>query len=272
MPELPEVETIRRDLHRRLVGRTIGSVHVRRASVIEGPANRLSRALVGARVEDVGRHGKVLLIHLATGATLLVHLRMTGQLLVDPQTEPPFVRVKFRLSDGGALFYADCRALGRLELCPTRLLWRSRALANQGPDALSTEGARSLVAAARRRLTPIKNLLLDQSVMAGIGNIYASEILHAAHIAPSRPSNSLSAEELTRVRKSVRRVLNAAIGARGTTFSDFRDGIGRPGGYGPSLRVYQREGQPCRRRGCRGVIARQVQQQRSTYWCPTCQR
>jgi formamidopyrimidine-DNA glycosylase len=161
--------------------------------------------------------------------------------------------------------------LGRLELVRTGKLASATALANFGPDALTSEGLDALVAAARRRRTPIKCLLLDQSAIAGIGNIYASEIVHVARIAPDRPANALSPGELRRLRRAVRRVLDAAIEARGTTLRDFRTGTGGPGRFASRLRVYGREGKRCTRRGCRGTIARLVQQQRSTYYCPECQ-
>jgi formamidopyrimidine-DNA glycosylase len=273
MPELPEVETIRRDLARCLIGRTIESVRVLRPSVLHCSARRFRSALAGAAVRDVRRHGKVLILDLDSGLSLLVHLRMTGQLLLcGDAPDPRFVRLVFRLHDGGRLVYADCRALGKLELVRTDQLASAKALARFGPDALTAEGLTALLAAARRRRTPIKCLLLDQSVLAGIGNIYASEILHLARLAPERPANALSSRELRTLRRATQRVLSAAIESRGTTFSDFRTGTGEPGRYASRLRVYGREGERCKRRGCGGTIVRLVQQQRSTFWCPACQR
>ncbi|MBM3472549.1 MAG: bifunctional DNA-formamidopyrimidine glycosylase/DNA-(apurinic or apyrimidinic site) lyase [Armatimonadetes bacterium] len=273
MPELPEVETIRRDLTRCLVGHSIESVRVLRASVLECSARRLKASLTGATVRDIRRHGKVLILDLDSGLSLLVHLRMTGQLLLcGDAPNPRFVRVVFQLRDGGRLIYADCRALGKLELVRADRLASAKALARFGPDALTVEGSSALLAAARRRGTPIKCLLLDQSVIAGIGNIYASEILHLARIAPDRPANTLAPAELRALQRATQPILLAAIEARGTTFSDFRTGTDEPGGYASKLRVYGREGERCRRRGCGGTIARLVQQQRSTFWCPGCQR
>jgi formamidopyrimidine-DNA glycosylase len=272
MPELPEVETIRRDLRLHLVGRTIDSVRVLRPSVLECSARRLRRALTGATVRDLRRHGKVLSLDLDSGVSLLVHLRMTGQLLLcNVKADPRFVRLIFTLDDGRRLVYADCRALGRLELCGSDELACSRALARFGPDALEEAGLEALLRAAQRRRTPIKCLLLDQSVLAGIGNIYASEIPHVARIAPDRPASTLTRREHTRLRRAVRRVLADAIEARGTTFSDFRTGTGEPGLYAAQLRVYGREGERCLRRGCGGTVVRIVQQQRSTFYCPCCQ-
>jgi len=272
MPELPEVETIRRDLRPRLLGRRIESVRVLRASVLECSARKLRAALTGATVRDLRRRGKVLIVDLDSGVSLLVHLRMTGQLLLGGDgPDPRFVRLVFHLAGGGRVLYADCRALGRLELCGSGDLACSRSLARFGPDALDAAGVDALMQAARRRRTPIKCLLLDQTVLAGIGNIYASEILHLARIAPDRPADSLTRAELSRLQRATRDVLAAAIEARGTTFSDFRTGTGEPGRYAARLRVYGREGERCKRRGCRGTIVRSVQQQRSTFWCPMCQ-
>lgn len=275
MPELPEVETIRRDLCACLSGKCLERVRILRPSVVVGAPRRLRDSLRGRQFLRCRRHGKVLILDFAGGRSLLVHLRMTGQLRtrngVDEGEDCPYTRVRFRMSDGSALVYADCRALGKLELQRTDEVAGSRALANMGPDALEREGLDRLVAAVARRRTPIKCLLLDQSVTAGMGNIYASEILHSARIDPTRPANDLSVEETGRLRCAVRRVLNAAIADRGTTFSDYRTGLGKRGRYQDRLRVYGREGERCRRRGCSGIIVRCVQQQRSTFYCPDCQ-
>ncbi|MBM3498589.1 MAG: bifunctional DNA-formamidopyrimidine glycosylase/DNA-(apurinic or apyrimidinic site) lyase, partial [Armatimonadetes bacterium] len=260
------------DLRPRLFGRRIESVHVLRGSVLECSARKLRAALAGATVRELRRLGKVLILDLDSGVSLLVHLRMTGQLLLGGDgPDPRFVRLVFHLAGGGRVFYADCRALGRLELCGTGQIACSRSLARFGPDALEAAGLDALLRAAQRRRTPMKCLLLDQTVLAGIGNIYASEILHVARIAPERPANTLSDAALARLGRAIRQVLAAAIEARGTTFSDFRTGTGEPGRYAARLRVYGREGERCRRRGCRGTILRIVQQQRSTFWCPMCQ-
>ena len=273
MPELPEVETIRRDLEPRTVGRTIERVQVLLSSVLLDSARKLRRALEGETVAAVRRWGKVLIVDFAGGQSLLIHPRMTGQvILCDEGCESDYPRVLFHLSDGHTLAYSDCRALGKLELCPTDALGSSRSLRNFGPDALACEGLDALVEAASRRRIPIKVLLLDQSVLAGIGNIYASEVLHVARVDPAVPACDLTRRQLGRVRRGVREVLEAAIEARGTTFSDYRTGLGTPGEYAGSLRVYGREGERCVRRRCAGTIVRTAQAQRSTFHCPRCQR
>ncbi len=275
MPELPEVETIRRDLCACLSGRCLERVRILRSSVVVGAPRRLRAGLRGREFLRCRRHGKVLILDFDDGQSLLVHLRMTGQLRIpdgaDREDDCPYARVLFEMSDGSVLVYADCRALGKLELRRTDEVARSSALVNMGPDALEREGLDRLVEATSRRRTPIKCLLLNQSVIAGIGNIYASEILHAARIDPTRRADGLSTDETRRLRRAVQGVLTAAIADGGTTFSDYRTGLGRRGSYQDRLRVYGREGGRCRRRGCGGTIVRCVQQQRSTFYCPECQ-
>ncbi len=275
MPELPEVETIRRGLAACLPGECIASVKVPRPSVLVGSARRFTAALKGLAFRAFRRHGKLLIIDLTDGLSLLVHLRMTGQLLLanGPQL-PRFTRVVFELAGGRRLVYADCRALGNLELRPTADVPQNATLARMGPDALEPGAPAHLVAELDRRRAPIKCVLLDQSVIAGIGNIYASEILHAARIAPERPANTLSRDERRRLRSAVRQILRAAVNSGGTTLVDgmYCDPVGMPGGFRKHLRVYGRAGGPCLRRGCRGEVVRLVQQNRSSFACPRCQR
>ena len=273
MPELPEVETIRRDLEPRVVGRAVERVQVLRSSVLLDSPRKLRRTLIDETITGVRRWGKVLIIDFAAGQSLLIHPRMTGQIILcDEGCDSDYPRVLLHLSDGHTLAYSDCRALGKLELCRTDALAHSRSLRNFGPDALAPEGLDSLVEAASRRRVPIKVLLLDQSVLAGIGNIYASEVLHVARVGPEAPARDLTRRQLGKVRRGVREVLEAAIEARGTTFSDYRTGLGTPGEYAGSLRVYGREGERCVRRRCAGTIVRTAQAQRSTFHCPRCQR
>ncbi|MGQ9729773.1 MAG: bifunctional DNA-formamidopyrimidine glycosylase/DNA-(apurinic or apyrimidinic site) lyase [Candidatus Zipacnadales bacterium] len=298
MPELPEVETIRRDLEPLILGRTIESVTVLRPSVVVTPLHFLHQAVSKQTIEKCRRHGKVLIFELAGGYSLLIHLRMTGRIIVCDDTIcqqpgrrcrtincsatstrqlsgqwlPKYARVVFDLNLGSRLVYDDCRALGILEVCVTHNLGTSRTLRELGPDALEEAGLASLVTELPKRRLPIKCLLLDQRVIAGIGNIYASEICYAARIHPEKAANTLTSAERRNLGSSVQRVLTSAIAARGTTFSDYRTGQGDRGNYASRLRVYGREGQRCHRRNCNGTIVRIIQQQRSTYYCPQCQR
>jgi formamidopyrimidine-DNA glycosylase len=269
MPELPEVETVARQLAPGLVGRT-----VRRLQILD-PLLRNGRAprVAGRRVRSVGRSGKRVLIELSparagrSGLWLAIHLRMTGRLLWSgsrPRENEAHLRARLTL-DRGELRFVDARRFG------TWTWYRSaEAAAAGGLDPLAPElTERRLAELTRGSRQNVKAWLLRQDRLAGIGNIYASEILHAARISPLREAGSLGGNELRRLRASTRRILERAIRNCGTTFSDFQDAHGVEGTYQRYLAVYDRAGRRCRR--CRGEILRLVQQQRSTFHCPSCQ-
>jgi formamidopyrimidine-DNA glycosylase len=269
MPELPEVETVARQLAPRLAGRL-----VRRFQILD-PLLRRGRtpAVAGRRVESVARSGKRVMIVFSPrrGRTdrlwLAVHLRMTGRLLwrEDGAGRRPLHRARLQL-DRGEVLFADTRRFGTFDW------YRSEADALPAgvdplSDELTPERLGHLVKGSRQGL---KAWLLRQDRIAGLGNIYASEILHDARLSPFREARSLAAAELRRLETSTRRILSRAIRHCGTTFSDFQDARGIEGGYGRYLAVYERAERPCRR--CKSPIERVVQQQRSTYYCPDCQR
>ena len=274
MPELPEVETVRRDLRRLVCGSTVARVRVRCEAMLCGVTERrLVRALRGATIVEIGRLGKALILRFSSGHSLLVHFRMTGQLYpVDTGAElPKHTRTVFELADGRRLIHVDVRRLGTLELIRTEAEAEAVTLANLGPDALDAPlTLTELKASLARRKCAVKLFLLDQKIMSGVGNIYACEILARARIAPQTPCRELTGRQARRMLTATREVLTAAVSARGTTISDFRTGTGEAGGFQRLLTVYGREGEPCLRRGCRGTIARIVQGQRSTYYCPRC--
>lgn len=269
MPELPEVETVVRGLRERLVGRTITGVEVYwQRSITAPPVEEFVKQLRGCRVRAVGRRGKFIVIRL-DGADLLVHLRMTGQMLVVPAGAPHglrHVRVSLTMGDLQLLFN-DARKFGHMALVPDA----AACLAGLGPEPLDP---RLTVEALHQRLQgrrlPVKAFLLDQKSLAGVGNIYADEVLHAAHIAPQRPAHTLSRAEATALLASLRSELRRAIEHRGTTLSDYRDPDGQSGEHQRSLRVYGREGEACPSCGC--VIARVRLSGRSSYYCPRCQK
>lgn len=275
MPELPEVETVRRDLSETLPGRRVVSVQMLRPDMlIGGDPGQVSAALCGAGIVEVDRHGKALILRFSSDWSLIIHFRMTGKLFpAEPVCQlPDHTRTVFQLDDGRLLLHVDVRRLGTLELIRTRDEAGARTLAGMGPDALkSPPTLERLEALSRRRTCSVKQLLLDQTAIAGVGNIYACEILCRARIDPRRAANALSRDDLKRLARAIRRVLKDAIGARGTTISDYRTGTGEPGGFQRSLHVYGREGESCLRRGCRGTVRRLVQGQRSTFFCPHCQ-
>jgi formamidopyrimidine-DNA glycosylase len=270
MPELPEVETIVRDLARLLPGAVIREVEVVHADLLEGEgAERFARALQGAPVERVTRRAKNILIHVGEGL-LVVNLGMTGRLLVRAPGDPPptHLGVRFRLEDGRELDYHDVRRFGRLQRFSYEA-WEARER-ELGVEPLSDDFTpEHLHDLARRSRVAVKTWLMDQRRVVGVGNIYASEALFRAGVDPRRPASSLSPEEAARVRDAVREVLREAIGFRGTTFLDYRDARGERGGFVDRLRVYDREGLPCV--SCGAPVQRIVQGGRSTFYCGRCQ-
>lgn len=274
MPELPEVETIRRDLAPHLRGRTIREVRIHHADILLGPLRRpeFRRRVEGRRVVAVDRRGKWLLFRLEDGVWV-TQLRMTGRFCVGSGPEPPIadfrhVAAEIDLDDGRTVFYDDVRRLGGF-LWLTPEAW-TREEARFGPEPLAPGfRAVALRAALCRGPAPVKTALLDQARIAGVGNIYASEALHGARIDPRRPGPSLDEDEVRRLHRSLRSVLRRAIESAGTTFRDYRAVNGRSGRFQSRLRVYGREGEPCRR--CGTEIRRIVQAGRSTFFCPGCQ-
>lgn len=275
MPELPEVETIRRDLADELSGRTIEAVRIRQADIVlppPGPAAFRER-VTGRRIDTFGRRAKYLLLRLAGDELVQVQLRMTGRFalgtsLPDPE-EFRHLAAEFDLDDGRTLFYDDTRRLGGFRLLSGER-WASIE-EKLGPEPLEEDFTPAALAdALRGRTAPIKNLLMDQRRVAGLGNIYAAEALFASRVDPRRPAGSLSSEEVKRLHGAIQGTLRDALEHAGTTFSDYRAVNGRSGRYQDRLRVYGREGSPCRR--CGEPIARIVQAGRSTCFCPGCQR
>ncbi len=268
MPELPEVETVVRGLRDRLCGRTITRVEIHWPRTIAAPSpEEFAAGLAGQRICDVERRGKFIVVRLERG-DLLVHLRMTGQLLWRPTGETAccgHLRVALHL-DGERLLFNDARKFGRMYWVPEA----SAFLAGLGPEPLDDSlTADALAARLRTRRVPIKALLLDQRFLAGVGNIYADETLHAARIAPQRPANTLALAEVRALHAALRSVLRCAIENRGTTLSDYRDVQGQQGQHQEALQAYGREGQPCPRCGC--AIERTRLRGRSSYHCPRCQ-
>ncbi|MGD9495185.1 MAG: bifunctional DNA-formamidopyrimidine glycosylase/DNA-(apurinic or apyrimidinic site) lyase [Armatimonadota bacterium] len=276
MPELPEVETVRRHLARALVGRTIERVTVRRSDIVRGcGCSALSRALRGRTVLSVERLGKNLIVRLDRGLALLVHLGMTGrfQVLESGCRLPKHTHLRAELSGGRLLIFRDPRRFGHLEVCASDNLAQSETLRNVGLDAMSERfTARRLGEMLAGRTGLLKSALMDQSRLAGLGNIYVCEVMHRAGMSPQARCGELSDQQVRRLHRAIRRVLAEAIAAEGTTIADYLTGAGVPGGFQERLRVYGREGESCRRRGCAGIIKRIVQSNRSTFYCPDCQR
>jgi formamidopyrimidine-DNA glycosylase len=271
MPELPEVETIVRDLARLLPGSTIRKVEVFKVDLIEGDTPEgFEKKIRGRKIRGVTRRAKNIVMDLG-GDRLLVNLGMTGRLLVTraKDEEPTHLGVRLSLDKGRELRYHDVRRFGRLWTM-TDDAWRAWD-GELGVEPLSDDfTAEWLQQAAARSRVAVKTWLMDQARVVGVGNIYASEALFRAKIDPRRPANTLAPGELAAVRDGVRQVLAEAIEFRGTTFLDYRDASGQEGAFAARLKVYDREGQTCG--VCGGTIERIVQGGRSTFFCPSCQR
>ena len=279
MPELPEVETIRRDLTARIVGRTVVEAWVspEAPKLVQGETpESFRRRLVGRAVEELDRRGKYLLLRLDGGLTWIVHLRMTGGLIHLPAgrhgtrngcRDDRFLRARFRLDDGGELCYVDLRKLGTMWLVADE----SSVVGKLGPEplgeAFDPQEMRRLLA---KRSAPVKSVLMDQRAIAGIGNIYADESLFEAGIRPAKAARRLSRVAAERLHWAIRKVLVEALGNRGSSFRDYVDAEGEQGMHQLRVKVFRRTGEPCY--VCGTAIRRIKVGGRSTHYCPKCQR
>ena len=289
MPELPEVETVRRGLLATVLGWRVESVEVLSKQSLAAPGPALDRQLVGRRLAAVARRGKLLIVDLDSDAHLWVHLMMTGQLVVTEHGRTLFggghpsrsmlapmpnvtTRVVLRLSGDRSLYFNDARKFGRIRLLSTAELEADPFLARLGPeplgDSFTLAGFRSQL--QRHRRAPTKPVILDQSVLAGIGNIYADESLHLARLHPRRQAGSLSMAESRRLHEAIRTVIGQAIEHGGTSFADYVNAARGQVGYLEQARVFRREGQPCP--VCGTPIERIRVAGRSTNICTHCQR
>jgi formamidopyrimidine-DNA glycosylase len=271
MPELPEVETIRRQLAPHLEGRTIESAEILDARWTRPADPRPVEAeLTGARVENVGRSGKYLVWSLSEDRYLLVHLRMTGALLFDPDVDPLHTRVRLELDGGHRLIYVDPRRFGTGHLVHGAAARDAYLSARLGVEPFTEEfTAEYLRSAARGRLAPVKAFLLDQRRIAGVGNIYADEALFRARVHPLRPAGRLTGAQWALVRDGIEEALAAGIEAKGASIDDFRHVDGARGSFQDRFLVHRREGEPCP--NCGRPIRKIVVGGRGTYVCEHCQ-
>jgi len=275
MPELPEVETIRRSLEARIIGRTITSIRIppdtgKTVPVIKGMEESAFReGVVGAKVEAVERRGKYLVLHLDSGMLLVIHLRMTGALLFQEAPEDRFVRAVFTFDNGDEMRFTDLRKFGGFWLVEDI----SQAVATAlGPEPFD-EDAFTVIAlskALENRKSPVKAVILDQRHVAGIGNIYADEACFGAGIDPRRLGLTLDDDEVAALHASIRDVLMAGVEAGGASFKDYRNTTGNVGSMQKLVKVFRRTGKPCYT--CGTTIERVKIGGRSTHFCPTCQR
>lgn len=266
MPELPEVETIKKDLEKVLLDKRITEVCIHNPVVIREPGpEKFKEGLTGVTVRNILRKAKVLILELSSGKSLVIHLKMTGQLVYPGDSKKS--RVSFHLSDGKTLDFNDQRLFAELRLLDD---WRSlKFIKGLGPepfDLTAEEFKRMLVA----KRTKIKPLLMDQTFISGIGNLYAAESLFCAKIHPERASNSLSDKEKETLFKEIKTVLSEAIKCGGSSVDDYVRVSGDKGDYVRHHKVYGREGKPCLT--CKTPIKRISLGGRGTYFCPKCQR
>lgn len=272
MPELPEVETIKDDLGRLVVGSSIERAEVAEEGLVEEPgAEDFENRLYGRRIEEASRRAKHLIMSLDGGESLVFQLKIGGQLLLVPPVEEPTTSVMavFHLDGGRRLFLRDETHFTRVRLLDAEGL--RKRLATLGPEPFSKEfSPQYMKSAAGSRRVQIKSLILDQKFVAGVGNIYADEILYDARLHPKRRASTLSEREWEALHEAIIRNLSAGIEHRGTTVRLYRDVLGRPGSHQGYLRVFERHGRECPE--CGGEVARERIGGRATHYCPACQR
>lgn len=283
MPELPEVETVRMGLAPVMEGQPIARVDVRRAGLRWPFPPRMAERLAGARVTGLRRRSKYILGDLDTGETLLIHLGMSGRMQIsgsplgrfhhDHPAAEKHDHVVFDMENGARITFNDPRRFGAMDLFETGDDAAHPLLARLGPEPLGNGFHEDyLVTALAGKATPVKAALLDQRIVAGLGNIYVCEVLHRAGINPKRQAGQLSSARVARLVPVIRTVLGEAIAAGGSSLRDYRQASGELGYFQHAFRVYDREGAPCPQPGCDGVVRRIVQSGRSSFYCPRCQR
>ncbi|MDK3017700.1 bifunctional DNA-formamidopyrimidine glycosylase/DNA-(apurinic or apyrimidinic site) lyase [Pseudodonghicola flavimaris] len=283
MPELPEVETVRRGLAPVMEGQVMARVEVNRPDLRWPFPERMAERLTGRRVLQLRRRSKYLLGDLDSGETLLIHLGMSGRMTVSGDPLGRFVHdhpaaqkhdhVVFHMESGARITFNDPRRFGAMDLMPTATADQHRLLSVLGPEPLGNDFHEAhLIAAFRGKNTPVKSALLDQGIVAGLGNIYVCEALFRCGISPLRKAGQISAARVATLVPAIRDVLERAIAAGGSSLKDFRQADGELGYFQHSFDVYGREGLPCRTPGCSDTIRRKVQSGRSTFYCPSCQR
>jgi len=274
VPELPEVETVRRTLEPVIVGKRIKHCAIYYERVLpRADAGEFSQSVSGRLITGIKRRGKYLIISLDRTLELIAHLRMTGQLIYQPQRDLPLQKhtsARFWFEGNGELRFTDQRKFGTLYLVEKGKYQDIHGLHTLGPEPLAAEFTWTLLAEKLNSERAVKAILLDQTKIAGLGNIYADEALHRAGIHPLKPGSCLHASEVKALHGSITEVLQEAIACHGTTIRDYRTGSGAAGSFQNKLRVYRQTGKPCA--NCGTWIARIKVGGRSTHFCPKCQR
>ncbi len=294
MPELPEVETVRRGLEPVMTGVRIAKVEARRPDLRFPFPERFAARLKGATVQHLSRRAKYILAGLSTGETLIMHLGMSGRFSIhlpdgrggvlgeyeqDTGNDPAHDHVVFEMSNGATITYNDPRRFGSMDLCADAGIEQHRLLAGLGVEPLGNALSPAYLAErAHGKAIDLKAYLLDQRIVAGLGNIYVCEVLFRSGLSPRRSAACLTArkgkptDRAQRVVPIIRDVLSEAITAGGSTLRDYKKTDGSLGYFQHAFKVYGREGEPCVKPGCKGIVQRIVQSGRSTFFCPVCQR
>lgn len=283
MPELPEVETVRRGLAPVMEGKIILAADIRRPDLRWPFPEHMQQRLTGKRILRLWRRSKYILAELDSSETLLIHLGMSGRMLITrtdgaslDQAPPPLAKhdhVVFEMEDGVRVIFNDTRRFGAMDIASTDALDSHKLLRNLGPEPLSNGFNESyLKSRLKTKKSPIKSALLDQGIIAGLGNIYVCEVLFRTQIDPKAQSNTLIGPQVNSLVPAIRSVLTEAIEAGGSTLKDHRQSDGDLGYFQHKFRVYGREGEHCMREDCSGKIDRIVQSGRSSFYCPQCQR
>lgn len=279
MPELPEVETISRQLNKLIAGKKIKEIEVRLPKMVKMPPARFKRALEGAKIKKVGRRAKILVFEADNGWSFLIHLKMTGQLIYQPAinergpiAENKHTHAIFCFIDGSRMIFNDLRRFGYLKLVKTDKLGEFFIKEGLGPEPLEKDFALADFEAllAKNSKAKVKQFLMDPKIIAGIGNIYSDEILFFSGVHPLRRNQTLKKEEVKKIFQGIKKILPEAIKAKGTSAENYVDAFGQKGSFLKKLKVYGREGEKCVK--CKGEVVRMKIGGRSAHFCPLCQK
>ena len=267
MPELPEVETIKNELARSITGRSFIAITVNDTRPVQNPLEEFSRDLIGRSILCIERRGKYIIFHLSSGRVLLIHLRMTGGVLLNPPGLDKFARVIFEMDDHSLMVFRDIRRFGTIELAEDTSEVESKLGIEPLDEAFTSEYLEALL---RKRQVPIKGLLLEQNLIAGLGNMYTDEALFAACIHPMKKASELSKPDIQRLHGAVQAVLQEAVACGGASVANYQKTDGSPGSAHCNFKVAHRLEERCYT--CGNKVRRIVVRQRGTYYCPHCQK
>ena len=272
MPELPEIEIIKSQLNRLIRGKTIKGVEIRLPKMVKYPLRKFKKAVEGSEIKNIERRGKLFIIGLSGGNFLVIHLKMSGQLIYNGEIGK-HTHLVYYFSDGTRLTHNDLRQFGYVKAVDEKGLKDLVKKEKLGPEPLAKEFTLKLFREllSKKKKSKIKTLLMDQTFIAGIGNIYAGEILFQARVLPTRKVETLKPEEMAKIYRAIKNVLRLAIKMKGSSANDYLDARGKKGSFLSVAKVYQKEGEPCSN-NCGGKVKRLKMNTRSTFYCSQCQK